>query len=118
MSEREGRDESRDFDALVAELAGRAAALQRIAGAMTVLAGTIAAVDLERGRAELGEVLQTLDQLEQFSAQPHTAVGLVGDRLHGIAITLESALYMGGINAGEGQSVFTLKKELEDILQR
>lgn len=83
----------------------RALKLRELAKEARVMAGTLAARDLERVRAEVEEVVQAIDRAEA----PFWAIA---DWLKGIAVTLESALYMGGINASDAPPVGELQQRL------
>lgn len=106
--------EPEEFASGLAELRQRTAAVEAVAEAMTIMPGTIAATDLERARADLAEVTQAIDQLQTDA--PAKLLKPLDGRLRGIAITIESALYMGGLNAGSGPSVYELKQALDAAL--
>ena len=101
-----------------AVLIARLDALRAIAAGMTVMSGTIAAVDHERASAELEAAALMFKRIEALAERGAEFLGPMADRLHGIGIVLESALYMGGVNGTGGQSVYELKQALEAILDR
>lgn len=93
------------------QLRSRALDLRELGSQAKVMAGTMAERDLERGRAELEKALQAIERGDR-------PLWAIADRLRGIAITLESALYMGGINTAGSPPVIELQVRLAAWFER
>jgi hypothetical protein len=91
-------------------LRGHAAALHDIAEAMTVIPETIAAKDVARARMAIGKVRAAIGTRD---VTPASAAA----RLLVIAITLDDAVYMSGVNAGGPRTVVELRAALKRVIE-
>ncbi len=94
------------------ELAARTEQLRRLAAAITVAPGTIAARDHEGARAELEVTAQAIDEVLKRAGTDRTPAVDLSGRLSRIATTLDRVLFMGGVNTTGERSVRELRKAL------
>lgn len=112
-----GADHGQDAADEVARVARRVTELEEIASAMRVAPRSIAVSDLQEAHGELAAIKLGLSQIEHLPNDQPVLLDWARERLRAIAITLQLALYMSGVNSGRGPSIYELREQLERFLE-
>ncbi len=98
-------------------LGERTGELSRIARLITVVPRSVAEGALTRSRAELLTIEYTIRAISLAPDEGFDLLDQIAVSLRRIAITLDQALYMSGINAAGGVALNTLRDALQTILE-
>lgn len=102
-----------DYDAGLADLAERAESLRKLAAALTVDPGTIAAMNLASARVDLRLAIRTIAQAREISGAVCIPLTAMSERLDRIEVMLDDESYVGRTGAHEGPFLINRCEALE-----